>query len=236
MNTLRPIDLARKVSRMMKSEGVSYDDLRQIMQYVRRDLDLQPTNRKTKLINLPSEDEFTAYFTQVRKGRNTNHYLISRVLRLTGLRVSEVCNLLIRDIELSGKFGQLRVESGKGGKDRMVSIPDQLRNELHTHITEAQRKGQRYLFETKHKGINKPYTTRTIQLFIKKYATSAKIEKTLTPHTFRHALLTLLTREGIGNAQIQLISGHSRQDTLAMYQHLSLADIAEDHNNAVRGI
>jgi site-specific recombinase XerD len=66
------------------------------------------------------------------------------------------------------------------------------------------------------------------------YADKAGIQKRVYPHLFRHQLLTYLTQKGILDSKLQLISGHQEKKSLAIYQNLSLYDIEEEYNEAMK--
>ncbi len=87
------------------------------------------------------------------------------------------------------------------------------------------------MFETNRK--TKP-STRWIREIIKKYATEAGIEKRIYPHLFRHQLFTFLTKKGLVDVKIQLISGHSNRQSLSIYQDLSLSDIEDEYQKVMK--
>jgi site-specific recombinase XerD len=65
------------------------------------------------------------------------------------------------------------------------------------------------------------FTTRRVQQIVKVYAERAGVKA--TPHTFRHQAITWLTRHsGLADAELQLITGHAKRETLAIYQHVAL--------------
>jgi len=77
------------------------------------------------------------------------------------------------------------------------------------------------------------HTPRRVQQIIGEYAAQAKVKA--TPHTFRHQCLTILTAEGMTDAELQLISGHSRKDTLGIYQHLGMSPAIRAKYEAAMG-
>ncbi len=83
-------------------------------------------------------------------------------------------------------------------------------------------------------GLGDRFSTRWICEIVKRYARQAGIEKRIYPHLFRHQLLTHLTKKGLLDAKIQLLSGHSSRQSLAIYQAMSLADVAADYQDAMR--
>jgi len=97
----------------------------------------------------------------------------------------------------------------------------------------ANSNGKQYLFES-NRGTK--YTPRRIQQVVSGYMKNAGINtdpnRRLGPHIFRHQFLTFLTKKGMSDAQIQLISGHSTKKSLEVYQHLSLKDVEKDYQRA----
>jgi site-specific recombinase XerD len=69
---------------------------------------------------------------------------------------------------------------------------------------------------------------------VKHYAEKAGITEAVHPHLFRHQMLTWLTAQGLPDSAIQLISGHSSKKSFEVYQHLSLADVQNDYQKAVK--
>jgi len=96
-----------------------------------------------------------------------------------GLRLSEIVNLKPGNLNLTK--GKLRIESGKGKKDRDLAIPDYLTDLLDTWRNI--RPKSNYFFSTL-KG--KKLSGRYIQFMVKRYAKKAGIDKDVTPHTLRH--------------------------------------------------
>jgi len=111
---------------------------------------------------------------------------------------------------------KIRINKGKGDKDRFVLFGKTFSTALRTHISAHSK--NRWLFQTRR---STKYTTRRVQQIVKVYAEQAGV--TATPHTFRHQCITWLTRHsGLADAELQLITGHARRETLAIYQHVAL--------------
>ena len=110
----------------------------------------------------------------------------------------------------------------KGSKDRYVLFGKTFATALRTHI--AAHPNNRWLFQTRR---NTRYSTRRVQQIVKAYAEEAGVKA--TPHSFRHQCITWLTRHsGMADAELQLITGHARRETLAVYQHVALDGQIED--------
>lgn len=140
--------------------------------------------------------------------------LITKFLYSTGLRVSELVNLKIKDIDLQEKTGWVR--RGKGSKDRFFPISDQLTTEL-IYYLKKQTVNQEYLFT----GRNGKLTSRAVQKYLKETAKRAGIEKIVTPHKLRHSYATHLLDSGVDIIHIQELLGHSSLNTTQIYTHVS---------------
>jgi integrase/recombinase XerD len=88
-----------------------------------------------------------------------------------------------------------------------------------------------YLFESNRL---KPYSTRRIRQLVKNYAKSSGITKRVYPHLFRHQIITYLTKQGIISPKIQLLSGHSTENNLAIYRDLALSDVADEYEEVMK--
>ena len=153
---------------------------------------------------------------QTRKSK-----LIISFLYSSGLRVSELVNLKIKDLDLQEKIGWVR--KGKGGKDRIFTISENLMSELNKYIDEH--KDHQYLFSK-----DKPLTTRNIQKIIQITTKKADINKKITPHTLRHSFATHLLESGVNIRIIQELLGHANLSTTQIYTHISQEQIKKIKN------
>ncbi len=121
----------------------------------------------------------------VDRADDVQHSLMLRLLFYTGVRVSELCNIQIVDVDL--ETCKIRVNQGKGSKDRYVLFGRTFATALRTHI--AAHPHNRWLFQTRRAT---KFSPRRVQQIVKKYAEQAGVRA--TPHTFRHQAITWLTR------------------------------------------
>jgi integrase/recombinase XerD len=91
----------------------------------------------------------------------------------------------------------------------------------------------RYLFETRHSGL---FTARRVQQIVQEYRQRAGLDQRVHPHLFRHQMLSHLTARWLSDSQIQLISGHESKRSLEVYQHLSLKQVEQAYQAAVRDL
>lgn len=151
---------------------------------------------------------------------NEKSRLMISFLYSTGVRVSELVNLKIEDMNFAEKTGWVRM--GKGGKDRIFSLSENLGKELQEYLKD---RGNKYIFSK-----DSALTTRNIQKIIKLTAKRAEINKKVTPHTLRHSFATHLLENGTDIRMIQVLLGHSSLNTTQLYAHISSEQIKKVAN------
>ena len=160
-------------------------------------------------------------------------YLTVAALLLTGLRVSELAQAewrhLFRDPE--GRLGLLVV--GKGGKERVIKVRDDLFELLREQRTRAglpielSAKDRTPLVPSRR---GEPYRSRSLHKLVAKAALKSGIQKDVSPHWLRHSFATLAALGGAPAYQLQSDLGHSRLETSQRYVHWAtgLRDSAVD--------
>lgn len=162
---------------------------------------------------LPSvltKEEVLSLFSAIS---NERHKLIIKLIYSAGLRVSELTNLRVSDLELSKNIGWVR--KGKGNKDRPFIISQKLKEDIIRHIDSQNLEYGSLLF----RGRNGRLSPRTISVIIKKAAKKAKIRKNVHPHTLRHSFTTHLIEDGYDVSTIQHLLGHNSSQTTMKYIH-----------------
>ena len=195
---------------------------------IREEFNIEVTTKTKRLPYVPTEEELKQYYNIVWQTRNTKHMVLIKLLLYTGIRVQELVNLKISDIDFDRS--QIRINQGKGSKDRIVPFPHDFRETLMLFVNAELGKGVVYLFESNRK---KPFTTRGIRKILADYATEAGIQQSMSPHKLRHFLFTWLKKQGIDDALIQPYSGHKTRASLEVYSKLSLADAQEVYNEKI---
>ncbi len=150
--------------------------------------------------------------------------LLIKILYSSGLRVSELVNLKIKDIDLENHKGVVR--RGKGAKDRQFFLLKELCDEIKNYLEKREVKSE-YLFPGQN---SNPLSPRNIQQIIKRASSKAGIEKKVTPHTLRHSFATHHLESGTDIRKIQVLLGHSRIDTTQIYTRVSAKDLEELKN------
>jgi len=145
--------------------------------------------------------------------------LILSLIYATGMRVSEITNLKLQDLQFNESIGYLK--KAKGRKDRMFNIPGFLHEELLKQSNSQKELNQIYLFS----GPKEKLTERNIQKIVQKTASRAGLTKEVHTHTLRHSFATHLLEQGTDIRKIQELLGHSNLSTTQIYTHLSKEEL-----------
>jgi integrase/recombinase XerD len=179
--------------------------------------DIKMPKKENKLPEVLTKDEVKLL---INSCDNEKSRLMLSMLYSSGLRVSELVNLKVNDINLNENIGWVR--KGKGNKDRLFAVSPQLVSDIKDYLKD---RGNNYIFSK-----DKPLTTRNIQKIIKATKTRAGINKKVTPHTLRHSFATHLLENGTDIRIIQALLGHSNLNTTQIYAHVSSEQIKKVQN------
>ena len=114
-------EVVKKISKILRSERPDYIYLRDLFKKIREEFDIVVTTQVKKLPYVPTEDELRRYYNVVWHTRNTKHMVLIKILLYTGIRVQELVNVRMTDIDFDRS--QIRINQGKGSKDRIVPFP-----------------------------------------------------------------------------------------------------------------
>ncbi len=170
---------------------------------------LEPPRRPERLPRYLSEEEMHRLLEAVRDSPRDS--AIVHVLAFAGLRVSEVCNLQIEDIEFATNV--LHVRSGKGDKDREVILEDRTRAAIDRFLTDRTLAGESSLRLFAVGPV-------TVERIVRRAAGTAGIPRRVTPHMLRHTLATALLSRGCDIRYIQKLLGHASVATTQIYTHV----------------
>ncbi|CAM3768871.1 tyrosine-type recombinase/integrase [Flavobacterium gelidilacus] len=145
---------------------------------------------------------------------NLKHNTILKLIYGMGLRVSEIINLKINDIDSVDM--RVFIERAKGKKDRYVNLPESVLEQLRSYYLEYKPKD--YLFEGQYGG---QYTTRSVQQFFRKSLEKANITKKQGVHSLRHSYATHLLENGTDIRFIQELLGHNNIKTTLLYTQVT---------------
>ncbi len=145
--------------------------------------------------------------------KNLKYRLMVEIMYSAGLRISELLNLKVRDIDFNSKIGWVR--EGKGKKDRIFIIADKIINRLANYIQIENLEEHIFI------GRNGKLSVRSLQEVVKKAAKKSGIKKNVHCHTLRHSFATHLVENGYDLASIQSLLGHSSSKTTMVYIHMA---------------
>jgi integrase/recombinase XerD len=226
---LAPKVMASQLVRVLRRQHPDYHYLKKVFQYTREFLQVGPAPSPKRLPALLTEAELVAFYEAVWTVQHLTHVIMLKLLLVTGVRNAELVHLRLTDVDLQA--GHLRIVQGKGHKDREVLFPRSLRGELAQYVDRQRGQGATYLFESRR---HRPYSTRRLRQLVAQYGRAAGIEKRVYPHLFRHQFITHLTKQGIISPKLQLLSGHTAEQSLTVYRSLALSDVAEEYEAAMR--
>jgi len=147
---------------------------------------------------------------------NKKHKLMISLLYGAGLRVSELVNLKVSEINFYNKYGFVR--QGKGRKDRIFVLPEKIAFQLKELIDFDQISKEDYLFLTNRREL---YSVRSVAEIIKNACENSGIKKRVHPHTLRHSFATHLIENGNSLNEVQTMLGHKSPETTMIYIHLA---------------
>jgi integrase/recombinase XerD len=176
-----------------------------------------PRARKEKSLPIILNMEELARFFKVI--RDIKYRAMLMTAYSAGLRVSEVVSLHVDDIDSRRKM--IRVQQGKGRKDRYVMLSPTLLTILRVYWKEKRPTG--WLFPGRGKGEH--LTARMVQRACDIARRAARIRKRVTPHTLRHSFATHLLEDGADLRTIQTLLGHRSLQTTALYTQVSTRTI-----------
>ena len=161
--------------------------------------------------------------------KNLRDDALIELLYSTGLRVSEVANLKLKDINL--EKSEMKI-LGKGNKERIVIFNNKSKEKIISYL----KNDKRYisikteaLFQNKFK---EALSTRSIQRILKKYLNFSGINSKYSTHTLRHTFATHLLEGGADIKVIQQLMGHSSPETTKIYTHVSSSTLKNVYNNS----
>jgi len=220
-----PDRLTKAVVNLCRRERTDYSHLAQLFKDVRKTLGVRRPVRGRQLPRILPDSSLRAFYDAIQRGGNLQHEIMLKLLFYTAVRVSELTRIQVDDLDLEAC--KIFIESGKGAKDRYILFPETFRLTLRAHL--MANPDNRYLFESRQRT---KFTVRRVEQIVASYAAAADLPERVHPHLLRHQMISFLTRQGLADSQLQLITGHASKKSLEIYQHLSLADVQRDYQQA----
>lgn len=172
--------------------------------------------RKSKL--LPTVLSKEQIIDLLRCTKNLKHRAILAMIYSAGLRISELLNLKLQDIDIDRR--QILVKNSKGRRDRVIILAESFIPLLLNYVNSYTPKLYFVEGPTEEK-----YSAESIRAFLRKSCLAANIKKNVTPHTLRHSYATHLLENGIDLRYIQELLGHAKPETTMIYTHVSKKDL-----------
>lgn len=203
----------KKVSRSYQNQSINAIKfyLENILGYDRQTFSLERPIKEKKLPLVLSQSEVEKVFQQIT---NVKHKTILLTIYASGLRISELINLRVQDIDSSSN--RIWVRSGKGFKDRITLLSPTQLEMLRTYYKKYRPKY--WLFEGPD---HKQYSASSIRKVFNRALRKSKIGKAATVHTLRHSFATHLLEKGTNLRYIQVLLGHTSSKTTEIYTHVA---------------
>ncbi len=223
---LKPSSLRRKIS-----------SIRSFYRFLIREelIDRDPTNDLTfpknekKLPQILTVEEIEKLINVIPKNslKGKRDKAIIELLYSSGLRVSEIINLKIKDLDFNNNYLKC---FGKGSKERIVPFGELAKNYIFDYLNEREKNNikSEYLFTTK-KG--EKLLRQEINNFLRVYSKRAKLKKKVHPHMLRHSFATHLLERGADLRSVQELLGHVDISTTQIYTHLTKEYLKEIYLN-----
>jgi len=153
--------------------------------------------------------------------RNLKHQTALSVAYGAGLRASEVISLKVGDVDSTRMT--LRIQQGKGGKDRYAKLSPVMLERLRTWWRVARAQGKMLEGGWLFPGLNpvEPLSTRQLNRTIHDAALAARLDKRVSMHTLRHSFATHLLEQKVDIRIIQVLLGHKKLETTSIYTHVA---------------
>ncbi len=155
---------------------------------------------------------------------------VLEVFYSTGIRLEELCGLTVYDADLQG--GMLRVNSGKGKKDRVVPLGKhavrfirEYVEKVRLHLSRKNRSERRLFIDY----YGKPLSKQSVSMMIRTCARAAGVKKKVSAHTFRHSFATELVKNGADITAVQKMLGHSDLNVTQVYLRSAGIDVKIAH-------
>jgi len=204
-----------KEGKSWSSVNIAYSAIRILFVYVlKQEWDYQLIPRPRGRTSLPSVLSGRQVEAMINSINNLKHKTIVTLMYATGIRISELINLDVSDLLIDR--AQLKVVKGKGGKDRIIAIPDIVLKLLQHYL---------YTYQPRHILIegcpkSKRYSSSSIAKIIKKSAFKAGVPFSVSAHSLRYAYATHHIENGTDLVSLQQQLGHNNITTTIKYVKL----------------
>lgn len=193
---------------------------------------IQNPKRELYLPKFLKDEELDKIFSVCNSNNPTEERdtLIIELLYATGVRVSELVNIKIKDINREEKLIKVL---GKGNKERMVIYNNHTKKALDTYLKDGynyfNKKSSEYLILNKN---GNKLSERYIREIINKKISQASLDIKISPHTLRHTFATDILENGADLMTVKELLGHESLNTTSIYTHITNEQIKKTYNLA----
>ena len=193
---------------------------------------IQNPKRELYLPKFLKDEELDKIFSVCNSNNPTEERdtLIIELLYATGVRVSELANIKIKDINREEKLIKVL---GKGNKERMVIYNNHTKKALDTYLKDGynyfNKKSSEYLILNKN---GNKLSERYIREIINKKVSQASLDIKISPHTLRHTFATDILENGADLMTVKELLGHESLNTTSIYTHITNEQIKKTYNLA----
>ena len=234
MDEYTPKSIQRKISSLKTMYSYHVDNLKDFEYNPFRNVALPKVEKR--LPKFIYEDEIEEFFNSIDTSteRGKRDKLIFELLYGSGLRVSELSDLRIKDININEK---IIVVHGKGSKDRIVPMSNETKKEMEEYLLQARPilLSKSIDLDNDHVFLNFKGTTLTsrgvrdiLDRLIKETSSTLRV----SPHTFRHSFATRLLNNGMDVRMVQELLGHSNLSTTQIYTKISKENLIEQYKKS----
>ncbi|MBC7321014.1 site-specific tyrosine recombinase XerD [bacterium] len=214
---IRKLASIRTFFKYLLSEGIIEKDLVSF---------LDTPKKEKKIPKVLFEDQIKKLLEQplLQEERYARERSILELLYSCGLRVSEIVNLTINDINLEEGFVRIK---GKGNKERIVPLGSKAISAISEYLRQRRHIKEKKLFlNSRNKGLSR----QSVWLIVKQFANNVGLD--ISPHTLRHSFATHLLDNGADLRVVQELLGHSSISTTQIYTHVSNKRLKEEFEMA----
>jgi integrase/recombinase XerD len=178
-----------------------------------------------------TQDEVSTVLNYSEKDRSAlgiRNSIMLYLLYSSGMRVSELVNMKISDIHFDTRF--ISIE-GKGGRQRMIPLPEVIMNLLHDYLqkhvqnTITIKIDPVYLFAIVYGKKIKPISRQSCWNILKTICQQAGIKRAISPHQMRHSFATHMLEKGVDLRSLQVLLGHEEITTVEVYTHVETSQL-----------
>jgi integrase/recombinase XerD len=128
---------ARELAKYLRAERPDYAYLKEVFRHLRTELEVDVPGPSRRLPWVPSEEHIHKFYEAVWRTRRTSDLVLIKTFLYTGVRVAELVNIKLADVDLDAC--QLRINGGKGKKDRVVPFARGFKEALALHVSSRER-------------------------------------------------------------------------------------------------